>query len=564
MTSKDTRPEQAAPLVDALRQDSGQSGQLPRELKEPDCLNGISAPLQVPGISLDEILRKRVELLECVLEGSRLGFWDWNIETNAVTRNGRWAESLGYDCQDKASPLEQWFAFVHPDDRKMVGQAIQDHLAGRTPMQEVEYRILTKDGQLRWVLDQARVVKRDADGQPIRMSGTQTDITERKRFDELRTFLANTGTGTVDETFFKLLSRCLAKNLGMDLACVDRLQGDGLTARRVAAWGDSRFNDNVIYTLRGTPAGAAVDKAGCCFPADVCTLFPHDRMLKDLRAESYVGATFFGRTGRPVGVIAVIGRNPLIDPSPAETMLKMVAVRAAGEMERLDVEDALRSSLAEKVTLLQEIHHRVKNNLAAIMGLLDLQGDKPSGTALAELRDRIRSMALVHQQLYQSDNYSRIDFQDYLDALIGHLHSAYDNRGDIQVGIAASGVEMGLDSAVPCGLLITELVTNAFKYAFPEGRPRSEAGTCQITISAAWDGTTYFLEVADNGVGLPAEIDWATSETMGLLLVRMLGRHQLQGQIEVDRSNGTAFRLQFAPRAEVERLGESLELEGRH
>jgi two-component sensor histidine kinase len=219
---------------------------------------------------------------------------------------------------------------------------------------------------------------------------------------------------------------------------------------------------------------------------------------------------------------------------------------------RKEAEDALRISLAEKEVLLKEVHHRVKNNLAAIMGLVDLQeqalDNQAARTALAELSARIRSMALVHEQLYQSENLSRIDFQSYLESLISHLRSSYERFGGIHVSVAAEGVEMGLDNAVPCGLLITELITNAYKYAFPAGRPRPGTGGCEIAVLAAWDGATYTLTVADNGVGLPEDLDWTNTKTLGLLLVKMLGHHQLQGTIEVDRTLGTTFRLQFTPK----------------
>jgi two-component sensor histidine kinase len=204
--------------------------------------------------------------------------------------------------------------------------------------------------------------------------------------------------------------------------------------------------------------------------------------------------------------------------------------------------------------LLKEVHHRVKNNLAAVMGLLELEGqsidEEPAKakTTLMELSARIRSMALVHEQFYQSEDFSRIDFQNYLDPLIAYLRSFYRHAGDIFVSVAATGVTMGLDSAIPCGLLVTELLTNAFKYAFPEGRTASMIDRCEIGISVEWDGTTYTLIVADNGVGLPADMDWMNTKTLGLVLVRMLGQHQLQGRIELDRTGGTTFRLRFAPR----------------
>jgi PAS domain S-box-containing protein len=215
-------------------------------------------------------------------------------------------------------------------------------------------------------------------------------------------------------------------------------------------------------------------------------------------------------------------------------------------------EEQIKASLAEKEVLLKEVHHRVKNNLAAIMGLLDLQGQKivdaTARASLSELSGRIRSMALVHEQLYKSEDFSRINFQDYIETLFAHLSLYYERSAGIRVSVAAKDVLMSLDNAVPCGLLITELVTNAFKYAFPEGQPRRGADICEIAVTADWDGAAYTLTVADNGVGLPVDLDWTNTDTMGLLLVKMFGQHQLQGRIELDRSCGTSFRLRFEPK----------------
>ncbi len=236
----------------------------------------------------------------------------------------------------------------------------------------------------------------------------------------------------------------------------------------------------------------------------------------------------------------------------AEAVLQRTHDELERQTEALQESDkSLRASLEEKDVLLKEVHHRVKNNLAAIMGLIDLQGqsnDEQTRAAMAELSNRIRSMSLVHEQLYLSENFARIDFHDYLNVLAAHLRSSYQSSRNIHVSVAASGIKMGLDSAVPCGLLITELVTNAFKYAFPAGQTCSGTSGCEIAVSAEWDGTAYTLVVADNGVGLPDGLDWTKTKTMGLLLVKMLGQHQLQGKIEVDYTGGTRFRLRFVPK----------------
>ncbi|HET8705898.1 MAG TPA: PAS domain S-box protein, partial [Pseudomonadales bacterium] len=128
-------------------------------------------------------LRESEERLAFVLEGSQLGYWDWNIETGAVQRNERWAEMLGYTLDEIELNVKQWTDLQHPDDRAAAWKSLQDHLDGRTPMHKAEYRMLTKSGEYKWILDCAKVVKRDAQGHPLRMSGTHTDITERKQAD---------------------------------------------------------------------------------------------------------------------------------------------------------------------------------------------------------------------------------------------------------------------------------------------------------------------------------------------------------------------------------------------
>jgi two-component sensor histidine kinase len=220
--------------------------------------------------------------------------------------------------------------------------------------------------------------------------------------------------------------------------------------------------------------------------------------------------------------------------------------------ERKRAEEALQASLAEKEVLLREVHHRVKNSLAAIIGLLALQRqviDNSTVTAaLEDLSGRIKAMALVHEKLYRSENLSRIDIQDYLKALISHLRTSFGSRGNIRCTIAADGIEMDLDTAVPCGMIVNELITNSLKHGFPGDKPRPGASHCELTVSMEWDGTTYALVVADNGVGLPADLDWVATKSLGLRLVRMLGQHQLQGHIELDRTNGTRFTLTFGSR----------------
>ena len=188
---------------------------------------------------------------------------------------------------------------------------------------------------------------RQADGTVTHYASVKEDRTERRKTENIRDFLAQTTPGNTSEIFFRQLAGHLAASLDMFYVCIDRLEGDGLTARTLAIWCDDHFEDNVSYALKDTPCADVVGQTVCCFPASVCAVFPRDQVLQDLRAESYIGTTLFSHTGQPIGLIAVIGRLPLQNRPFAESILKLVGIRAAGELERLLAEETLRDALTE-------------------------------------------------------------------------------------------------------------------------------------------------------------------------------------------------------------------------
>jgi PAS domain S-box-containing protein len=294
------------------------------------------------GISTDITeIKHAEERLEAVLEGSQLGFWDWDIEKGTVHRNRRWAGMLGYTLEEIEFTVRQWTDLIHPDDRERALHSLNDHLEGRSPQHSIEYRMQTREGGYKWILDQATVVKRDSQGKPLRMSGTHTDVTERKRIDEVLVFLAQTAADSAGEDFFRLLARYLASSLEMDFICIDVLEEENLSARTLAMFVDGVFDDNVSYTLADTPCGEVVAKSVCCYRDGVRHHFLKDQVLQDMLAESYVGTILWSSDGCPIGLIAVIGRKPLADPELAQKILSVVGMRAAAELERTISEQAL-------------------------------------------------------------------------------------------------------------------------------------------------------------------------------------------------------------------------------
>ena len=218
-----------------------------------------------------------------------------------------------------------------------------------------------------------------------------------------------------------------------------------------------------------------------------------------------------------------------------------------------EAEEKLKNSLKEKNILLQEIHHRVKNNMQIISSLLNLQStyidEKSALNVLKESQSRIRAMGMVHEKLYQSDNLAEINFADYIKSLINELYSSnYINSKLIKLKIDAEDIFLDINAAITCGLIINELITNIIKHAFPDlvDNPEwlSKNNQGNIYIKFCKNKDKYTLVVSDDGIGLPLDINFKNTKTLGLQLVNALV-DQLDGTIKVNRVNGTEFIIKF-------------------
>jgi len=208
-------------------------------------------------------------------------------------------------------------------------------------------------------------------------------------------------------------------------------------------------------------------------------------------------------------------------------------------------EEKVRASLAEKEVLLKEVHHRVKNNLQIISSLLELQSDyirdEQSRMFFRDSQNRIRSMALVHEKLYQSESLAFVDFREYVEDLANYLFSASVKDSDlIRLTIDVGEVSLSVDEAIPCGFIINELISNSLKHAFPDDRGGEVIITCQMR-----EDDWITLTVSDNGIGLPPDLDIGNTETLGLQLVTMLVK-QLSGRIDLSGDQGTLWEIAFS------------------
>jgi PAS domain S-box-containing protein len=272
----------------------------------------------------------------------------------------------------------------------------------------------------------------------------------------------------------------------------------------------------------------------------------HRRHVREF-SESPVAARRMGERGE------IAGRRKDGSEFPAEASISKITagsrrvytVILRDVTQRREADEKIRASLREKEVLLQEIHHRVKNNLQVVSSLLSLQSrgivDEDTRQKFKESQNRVQSMALIHEQLYQSANLSAIDYPQYIRQLAAHLFRSYrvsSSRIEFQPEI--DEVRLSVDVAVPVGLIINELVSNSLKYGFPNG----QGGAIRVALRKEAYGRMT-LSVTDNGVGLPEEIGFGSTQTLGLRLVGTLVR-QIDGSVRVERAGGTGVHITFS------------------
>ena len=225
-------------------------------------------------------------------------------------------------------------------------------------------------------------------------------------------------------------------------------------------------------------------------------------------------------------------------------MIRDITPRKRAEEALLDSRQRLETSLREKELLLKEIHHRVKNNLLVVACLLRLQSttteDPHAKAAMIGMRNRVHAMALIHESLYRSDNMAAVDMAAYVNSLCSQLMRALAiTPGAIRLRLDLAPLCLEIDKAIPFGLLVNELVSNALEHAFPDGR----SGELRVSLQPLAEAQGWRLRVADNGVGMPPDFDLKQTTSLGLRLVTDLTR-QLEGKLEIRTGPETVFQIE--------------------
>lgn len=453
-------------------------------------------------------LEQRLQQMEDAERMARCGSW-------ALGADGRFSWSSGmYELfempQGSDIPTPEVFARdIHPDDRTRVRDALLANWDG-VPSTDFDYRLVRQDGSIRYLRVNAMLQTR-ADGVAT-VVGTTQDVSAQHT----------------------VLAQLRLKDLAVESA-INAIAISDLDGRLTYA------NPSLFRLWECELTESVIGRKVADFWAD-----PHEIEAARL------GLMQDGRWSGEMHALTLKGQHRLMLVSTSvvrDEHHRLVATVGSFQdiTERHLSETELKRSLEEKDALLKELHHRVKNNLQVVSSLLRLEAARTpeSGTRsiLGEMQHRVMSMALVHEVLYRSGNVAHVDLAAYLDRLVRFLFSSLAPAGrQVELDIRCASVQVDMDQAVPCGLLVNELVSNAFKHAFPNQRP----GRVTVTLTSLTPDTME-LVVSDDGVGLPATIHERKFESLGLQLVGDLVR-QLRGVLTTGGTPGASFTVRFGRR----------------
>ncbi|MEG5012103.1 PAS domain S-box protein [Microcoleus sp. B4-C5] len=455
----------------------------------------------------EERFRQLAENIESV-------FWMVNVQPQEIIYiSPAYAKIWGRSCADLYAYGRFFTESFHPEDRDRVIATFTKQMESE---KDIEYRIFRSDGQIRWIRARAFPIRNQA-GQVYRIVGIAEDISESKQAEK---------TIRESEERFRQLAENIQDSVWlMSAEFTDLLY---LSPAYEQIWGRSREE------LYADP----LKMMEWVHPEDKILL--EEAMGRVLQGES---TNTEYRIFLPDGTIRWVCDRafPIYDESGK---IYRIAGICEDISDRKLTDARIQAALREKEVLLKEIHHRVKNNMQVISSLLQLQAqyieDEATLTLFEESQTRIHSMALIHEQLYQSEHLDRIALSPYVENLVANLYQSFGcGNTSIKFNLKVDPIYLNIETAIPCGLIINELVSNSLKYAFIS----SLAGEISINFNEI-NNSQFHLTIQDNGRGFTANFDWENTETLGLRLVKMLA-YQLEASIAIDSQRGTCYSLIF-------------------
>ena len=483
------------------------------EGEEPGCHIAVVEDITKRKLAEQNLLTNEVIMSETE-RIAKLGGWEWDVKTGKNLWTDQVYEIYGVDHNFDTSDLGKIISFFDPQYQNPIRQAFEACIEKQKPY-DLEVRFINAKGQALWCRALGEPVVEN--GTVVKARGYFLDITAKKNIEEslheseerFKAMYENTTIGlyrTTPEGQILMANPALVRMLGYqsyeELAQRD-LSADGFEPR-----------------------------------------YPRKDFSERLEAEEKV-------TGLETAWLTRNGQEIFIRESARairDDRGKVLYYEGTVEdiTERKMAEEQVKRDLKEKEVMLKEIHHRVKNNMNIIASLLSLQGQNIHTKedvldALNQSRNRIYSMVMVHEQLYKSDDLSKIDMKHYVELISRRLKQACAPGKAIEIIPDIEPIFLNINTAIPCGLILNELITNALKHAFRD----LDEGKIFITFRSITDSVCE-LRVYDNGIGLPENMEIDSTDTLGLKLIHLL-TEQIHGKLEVQRGTGTAFQIQFPP-----------------
>ncbi|MDO9543356.1 MAG: PAS domain S-box protein [Kiritimatiellia bacterium] len=587
------------------------SGRIIPMLARTDAIKGEDGkPFAVIGIFTDITKHKEIET---ALQKSEMRYRQMiDVSTDYIytvnVENGRAANTrhgpnciriTGYSSNEYEADPDLWFRMIHPDDCQMVLEQTQRVLKGET-VPEFEHRIYHKNGTIRWVRN-TPVPHFDISGNLVSYDGLVCNVTERKNAEEelkehaRKLEILNriiTAVNRVDNLSM-LLNELLKDSVEMvsfdgggiylvnaDKSTAELVSHQGLpddflkkagalklsaaNCRMLFVEGKPIFTDD--YSLISSEGDAKWNMRSVAR----IPLVSKDKIIGALVLVNAKGHTF---NENEKELLLSIGRQ--IGTAIAKMRSEAALIAANNELSTINEhlgqrEQELLKANNEKEALLKEIHHRVKNNLQVISSLISLQihniADRNAIGLLKECQNRIKTIAMVHEKMYQWGDLARVDIGNYLESLTSHISHMYlADPASVTIRVNAKSVYLPIDQAIPCALIVNELVSNSLKHAFPEHLPKpaiaptiracpssarevgtkaGKAGEINVQILTN-ESDNYVLIVSDNGVGLPLGIDCRNTKSLGMQLINTFVS-QLHGTLEFANKPGATFKISFA------------------
>jgi PAS domain S-box-containing protein len=476
----------------------------------------------------EKLLQKTTQLLNETQEITKLGGWEYEVASDHIT----WTDEVyrihkvGHDYDP--NNLSNDIGFYAPEDAPVIEQAFHRAVRDGEPY-DLELELIRADGTHIWVRTMGKPVM--ADGRVVRVTGNIMDITERKQLElalhqKQKQFEALAENSPDLVIRFDLSLRHLYVNRAAEqLAGIPRSEYAGKTneelgmpAGLVKFW-NTELN-GVIATAKKRTIPFAFRGA--------------DGVTRDFEARVVPELSDDGKVQSLLSVVRDVTEQKANE---------MRLLHFNEELERgiLERTEKLNASLEEKVILLREIHHRVRNNLQLIISLLNLQsrfiGDGKARQAVRESQNRVRAMSHVYKKLYESPDLAKIDLENYIRFLGTSLFQFYGmNTKRIVLTARIQDIGVGINTAIPVGLIVNELLSNSLKHAFSDGREG------EISVEVRQQDSRLTIMYRDNGVGIPPDLDWRNAGSLGLQLVKLLVEQE-DGSIELDRHEGTAFTI---------------------